>query len=106
TNVWTTVTRYVQGVTDDLGTGSDTIHFFSEAGGGNLYIADVTITEVTADGGLNGDAVIDTTDYALMRSRFFSAKRDDSTMFEKYADQNSDGTVDVLDMVLLSKIGK
>lgn len=106
TNAWTTVTRYVQGVTDDLGTGSDTIHFFSEAGGGNLYIANVTITEVTAEGGPNGDGVIDTTDYTLMRERFFSAKRDDTRQFEKYADQNGDKTVDVLDMVLLSKIGK
>ena len=102
TSKWTTVTRYVTG----KGTEFDTIHFYSALGGGNLYIADVTITEVTADGGLNGDDAIDAKDYKLMRNRIFSAKRDDAAMFEKYADQNGDSTVDVLDMVLLSKIGK
>lgn len=96
TSNWTTVTRYV------VGTNFDTIYFYSQAGGGNLYIADVTITEATEAGGLNGDAVIDATDYTLMRNRIFSAKRDDAIMFEKYADQNSDGTIDILDMVRLS----
>lgn len=99
---WTTATRYAKGTTGDM-------PYFAVPKtntGTELYIADITITEATAEGGLNGDGVIDTTDYTLMRNRFFSAKRDDSKQFEKYADQNSDGTVDVLDMVLLSKIGK
>ncbi len=100
-NNWTTTTRYAKGTTGDM-------PYFAVPKtdtGTELYIADITITEATAEGGLNGDGVIDTTDYELMRSRFFAAKRDDTRMFEKYADQNSDGTVDVLDMVLLSKIG-
>ncbi|MBQ2274502.1 MAG: hypothetical protein II334_03430, partial [Clostridia bacterium] len=95
TTKWVTETRYISGTNGDL------LNFYSNPGT-EIYIAKIEITEADEAGGLNGDGVIDTTDYTLMRNRFFAAKRDDSTMFEKYADQNGDGTVDILDMVRLS----
>ncbi len=91
---WVTETRYVTGA------GSDMIFFYSDAGT-ELSIANITFKEATKAGGINGDAVIDSTDYMLLRNRIFAAARDDSKQFEVYADQNSDGAVDILDMVFL-----
>ncbi|MBQ5798499.1 MAG: hypothetical protein IIW16_01625, partial [Clostridia bacterium] len=104
TNGWVTTTRYAKGTTGDMPyfAAPNTKTNGKPVDYTEFYIANITITEATEAGGLNGDGVIDTTDYTLMRNRFFSAKRDDSMMFEKYADQNSDGTVDILDMVRLS----
>lgn len=95
-NEWITETRYVTGA-------NDMPYFFVVKPGAdtNITLANITITPAGELNDVNGDGELNARDITLMRNRVLWA-RDDSKMFEKYADNNSDGTVDIRDLVTLN----
>lgn len=92
-NTWTEETRYV--------TGTDDMPYFFMNGEGNIYVSELSITPAGELNDVNGDGELNARDITLMRNRVLWA-RDDSKMFEKYADNNSDGWVDIRDLVTLN----
>lgn len=95
-NKWATETRYV--------TGADDMPYFfvvSPKSETNITIANITVTPAGGLEDVNGDGELNASDITLMRNRVLGA-RDDSKMFEKYADNNEDGNIDICDLVKLN----
>ncbi len=95
-NEWSTETRYVTGANDML-------YFFvvQPEMETNITIANITVTPAGGLEDINGDGELNAFDITLMRNRILGA-RDDSKLFEKYADNNADTVVDIRDLVTLN----